>query len=87
MRTRRLLLLLLFLVALSGEALHTLSAHHDGSHCPVCTVAAHAAAPDVVTPFEPFILFHDAAEPGPVEHSYSGLALHFVPARAPPFFV
>ncbi|UFS62045.1 hypothetical protein LOH54_10335 [Sulfurimonas sp. HSL-3221] len=87
MRTRRLLLLLLFLVALSGEALHTLSAHHDGSHCPVCTVAAHAAAPDIVKPFEPFILFHDTEEPCPAAEAHSSFALHFVPARAPPRFV
>ncbi|MBD3801591.1 MAG: hypothetical protein IE886_09245 [Campylobacterales bacterium] len=87
MRTRRLLLLLLFLVALSGEALHTLSAHHDGSHCPVCTVASHAAAPDIVTPFEPFILLHDTAEPSIAAEDHGSFAVHFVPARAPPRFV
>ncbi|MHC3995272.1 hypothetical protein ACXWTF_10620 [Thiomicrolovo sp. ZZH C-3] len=87
MRTRRLLLLLLFLVALSGEALHTISAHHDGSHCPVCTVTAHAAAPDIVTPFEPFILLHETAEPALSDEDHGSFAVRFVPARAPPRFV
>jgi len=47
MRNRRLLLLLLFLLALSGEALHTLSAHHDAQHCSVCTLQAHDVGNDL----------------------------------------
>jgi len=45
-RRPRLLLLALFLLALSGEALHTLSAHHDASHCSVCSFQSHDVGTD-----------------------------------------
>jgi hypothetical protein len=45
-RRLRLLLLALFLLALSGEALHTLSAHHDASHCSVCSFQSHNLGTD-----------------------------------------
>lgn len=43
MKTRRyrMLLSLLFVFALAGDALHTLHAHHDGSHCTICTLQSH----------------------------------------------
>ena len=46
-RRHRLLLLAFFLFALSGEALHTLSAHHDASHCSVCSLQSHNVGTDV----------------------------------------
>lgn len=45
-RRLRLLLLTLFLLALGGEALHTLSAHHDASHCSVCSFQANDVGTD-----------------------------------------
>ena len=41
------LLLTLFLLSLSGEALHTLNAHHDAGHCSICTFQAHDVGADV----------------------------------------
>ena len=46
LRRRRILLLVLFLLALGGEALHTLHAHHDGSHCSVCSLQSHNVGTD-----------------------------------------
>lgn len=46
LRRYRLLLLFLFLAAMSGEALHTVSAHHDASHCSVCSFHSHSVGSD-----------------------------------------
>ena len=46
MKSRRLLLSLLFIIALAGDALHTLHAHHDGSHCSICTLQSHSTGSD-----------------------------------------
>jgi hypothetical protein len=49
MKTRRYRFLLswLFVIALAGDALHTLHAHHDGSHCSICTLQSHSVGSDV----------------------------------------
>jgi hypothetical protein len=46
-RRLRVLLFVLFLFALSGEALHTLHAHHDSSHCSACTHHSHFVGTDI----------------------------------------
>jgi len=56
-RRQRFLLLLLFLLALGGEALHTLSAHHDASHCSVCTMQANDIGTDLHAENAPSALF------------------------------
>jgi hypothetical protein len=85
-RRLRILLLSLFLTATVASALHTVQHHHAQDHCPVCTVAEHTAAPDVITPFQTFpdITF-DALFTSSYE-SIDRLAVHFAPLRAPPFF-
>lgn len=51
MKTRRYRFLLswLFVIALAGDALHTLHAHHDGSHCSICTLQSHDVGSDAHT--------------------------------------
>ena len=85
-RRLRLLLLVLFLLALSGEALHTLSAHHDASHCSVCSFQANNIGTDshAETGVADLFVSHEA----PRQHV--GLAYRFTLSqtlfgRAPPF--
>jgi hypothetical protein len=86
-RRLRILLLSLFLTATVASALHTVQHHHAHDNCPICIVAEHTAAPDVIMPFQtlPVITF-DAV----LSSSYESIdrqAVHFTPLRAPPSFL
>jgi len=84
-RRLRLLLLALFLLALGGEALHTLSAHHDASHCSVCSFQANDVGTDCHADNAPAGLFiaHEAPRaPAGTFNRFTVLLTFF--GRAPP---
>ncbi len=57
MKRLRSLFLFLFIVALSADALHTLQAHHDSSHCSICTLQSHTVGSDVGAANVPDVLY------------------------------
>lgn len=85
-RRLRILLLALFLTATVASALHTVSHHHAHDNCPICTVAEHTAAPDVIAPFQTLPDITPDAVPASSYESIDRLAVHFAPLRAPPSF-
>ncbi|MEJ2468163.1 MAG: hypothetical protein P8Y65_05005 [Campylobacterales bacterium] len=85
-RRLRILLLSLFLTATVASALHTVSHHHAHDNCPICTVAEHTAAPDVIATFQTFPDLPFDAVASLSYESIDRLAVQFAPLRAPPFF-